>query len=145
LGKFANEGHEMTKPSVPKTKRAASKAPVTGVAKGTKVSTATPAQSDVASVDQPRVLRLKDIVEKVADLSGTKRHAAKPVIEATLRVLGDAFEAGEMVVAPSFGKARVRPANAAASGGAVTVKFRRNNRKGTDQPDQDQTLAGADE
>ena len=65
-------------------------------------------------------LRLKDLVDRVAETSGVKKQDVKKVIEAALMQMGAALQAGEGLNLPGLGKMRVaRPAE---NGGAMTLK-----------------------
>lgn len=69
-------------------------------------------------------LRLRDLIDKVATRTGTKKPQARPVIEAVLEELGAALSAGQGLNLPGLGKARVARA-ADTPAGAMTVKLRR--------------------
>lgn len=69
-------------------------------------------------------LRLRDLIDKVATRTGTKKPQARPVIEAVLEELGAALAAGQGLNLPGLGKARVARA-ADTPAGAMTVKLRR--------------------
>ena len=70
-------------------------------------------------------LRKKDLVERVCTASGLKKKDVKPVIEATLRVLGDALEAGAALAIPPLGKARVNKQTGTTGDAVLVVKLRR--------------------
>lgn len=72
-----------------------------------------------------RTLRRKDLVERVAASSGAKKKAVREIVEATLKVLGEALAAGETLALPPFGKARVNKHRDLSSGEMLTVKLRR--------------------
>lgn len=72
-----------------------------------------------------RTLRRKDLVERVAASSGAKKKAVREIVEATLKVLGEALAAGETLALPPFGKARVNKHRDLSSGAMLTVKLRR--------------------
>lgn len=104
-----------------------------------------PASAPEQIVGRGPILRLKDLIDAVATLSGEKRQSVRPVVEATLRVLGDALEAGESIVAPPFGKARVNRAKDTASGAMLTVKLKRSGAAKAPKSAEDEGLAEADE
>jgi DNA-binding protein HU-alpha len=70
-------------------------------------------------------LRLKDLVDRVVERSGAKKKDAKPVVEATLAVLGEALGKGEGLNLPALGRARVNRQKETEGGGTMVVKFRR--------------------
>ena len=79
---------------------------------------------DVAT--QPLVtLRKKELVERVCEQSGLKKKDVKPVVEATLRVLGDALQAGTALAIPPLGKARVNKQTGSTGDEVLVVKLRR--------------------
>ena len=104
-----------------------------------------PAEVPEQIVDRGPILRLKELIDRVATLSGEKRQSVRPVVEATLRVLGDALEAGENIVAPPFGKARVNRAKDTASGAMLTVKLKRVGAAKAPKSAEDEGLAAAGE
>ena len=67
-------------------------------------------------------LRLKDLVDRVAETSGVKKQDVKKVIEAALIQMGAALKAGEGLNLVGLGRMRV--AKAAEGGGAMTLKLR---------------------
>ena len=71
-----------------------------------------------------QALRLRDLVDRVAEASGGNKKDLRGVIEATLTVLGQAIDAGEVLNLPPLGKLRVTRA-ASGETGAVTLKLRR--------------------
>lgn len=70
-------------------------------------------------------LKKKDLIDSVVQITGGKKKAVRDVVEATLKVLGDALSKGAMLILPPFGKARVSRQQDAASGKPMTVKLRR--------------------
>jgi len=70
-------------------------------------------------------LRKKDLVERVCDQSGLKKKEVKPVVEATLKVLGDALQAGSALAIPPLGKARVNKQTGSTGDEVLVVKLRR--------------------
>jgi nucleoid DNA-binding protein len=71
------------------------------------------------------VLKLKDLIERVALRSGAQKKTLKPTIEATLAVLGEALSKGESLNLPPLGKAKVAKTRAAGGGETLTVKLKR--------------------
>ena len=87
----------------------------------------TPVPVPVPTGETPALvtLRKKDLVERVCEASGLKKKDVKPVIEATLRVLGDALEAGSALAIPPLGKARVNRQTGSTGDEVLVVKLRR--------------------
>lgn len=77
---------------------------------------------DSAVVAGPKV-RKKDLMDRVAALSGQKRNQAKPVVEATLDALGAALAEGEELDLPPFGKLRVVREKTRANGRVFTCRI----------------------
>jgi hypothetical protein len=69
-------------------------------------------------------LRVRDLVDRVAEATGAKKKDTREIVEATLAALGTAIDAGDVLNLPPLGKLRV---SRAASGetGAATLKLRR--------------------
>ncbi|MCC0064252.1 MAG: HU family DNA-binding protein [Defluviimonas sp.] len=93
----------------------------------------------------PTVLKKKELVERVVAASGVKKKDAKSVVEATLRVLGDALAAGEDLVLPPFGKAKVNRQKDLGSGEMLVIKLRRNGPAAKPADGEDETLAAGGE
>lgn len=76
------------------------------------VTKATAVVGSTASVPAQSVevkeLRKKELIEKVVARSGIKKKDAKPVIEATLAVLGASLADGDDIILPPFGKVKVK-------------------------------------
>jgi nucleoid DNA-binding protein len=70
-------------------------------------------------------LRLKDLVEQVSSLTGSRKRDVKPVVEATLSALGQALAADRVLALPTFGKARVNRHRESGGGETLTIKLRR--------------------
>ncbi len=80
----------------------------------------------VASVPaKGATLRKKELIERVALVSGVKKQDTRAIIDAVLSVLGDALAAGETLALPPFGKARVNRHKDVDGGEMLTVKLRR--------------------
>jgi len=87
---------------------------------------AEPAAVPPAEIAAPRPqLRKKELVARVAGLSGAKRSAVRPIVEATLAALGDALSAGDELVLPPFGKLRVNRQRDLPTGAVMTLRLRR--------------------
>lgn len=70
-------------------------------------------------------LKKKDLIDSVVQITGGKKKAVRDVVEATLKVLGDALSKGVMLNLPPFGKAKVSRQQDGTSGKPMTVKLRR--------------------
>lgn len=103
---------------------AARKVPAPAAAAPVAAPVAAPAVEAVVAAPV-RTLRRKDLVERVAASSGAKKKAVREIVEATLKVLGEALAAGETLALPHFGKARVNKHRDLSSGEMLTVKLRR--------------------
>lgn len=125
------------KPAAPKPAR---KAPVKPVAKAKPVkATAKPAVADPAPVavaapqGGPEIkvmsaansLKLKALVDQVADLTKAKPKLVKDVVEATLAAMGRALSEGQELNLPPFGKARVSRQKEVGTGEMLIVKLKR--------------------
>ena len=93
------------------------------------------ATAAAAVVSKTLALKKRELVERVAALSGGKKKSVKEVVEATLAVLGEALEKGEELILPPFGKAKVNRAKDGAAGSKLlTVKLRRGEVRTAKQP-----------
>ncbi len=106
-----------TKPAVA-VKAAAPKGRAKAVAKD-------PAKASAEGAEAKVALRLKELIDRIVATVGVKKKDAKPVIEATLKHLGDALEAGESLILQPLGRLRVNKARGTASGDMLTVKLKR--------------------
>lgn len=80
------------------------------------------------------LLRKKDFVERVVAASGAKKKDARDVIDATLKALGEALAAGESVVLPPFGRARVSRQVDRKGGEMLVVKLVRSDQGSANKP-----------
>lgn len=73
-------------------------------------NTTTPSATDTddTAATPVKVLGKRELLERVVIASGIKKRAAKPVVEAMLKELGDAFARGETVNLQPFGKGIVK-------------------------------------
>ena len=78
------------------------------------------APAPVAAEGKAAVLRLKDLVDRVATATGTKKPEAKKSVEATLAAISTALQSGSTLALPPLGKLRV----ARKSGAVLTLKLR---------------------
>lgn len=72
-------------------------------------------------------LKVKDLIDRVAEATDGKRTVVKDIVEATLAVLGKALDGGETLNLPPIGKIRVAKSVAEGEKGAMTVKVRKGN------------------
>jgi nucleoid DNA-binding protein len=91
------------------------------------IAAARPAADDAAVPAATKVatLRKKELIERVAAVSGVKKQDTRAIIDAVLSVLGDALAAGETLALPPLGKARVNRHKDVDGGEILTVKLRR--------------------
>lgn len=89
-------------------------------------SVATPApKARSGGAANVNALKKKDLIDSVVGITGGKKKAVRDVVEATLKVLGDALSKGAMLNLPPFGKAKVSRQQDGTSGKPMTVKLRR--------------------
>lgn len=114
--------------------KALSKAPGKTAAKGAKAavkpksaakSAAKSAPAGVAAAGATPVLKLRDLIDEVAEAAGTPRAAARTLVEATLEALGLALDRGDTLNLPPLGRLRVTRAKGAGEGGSLTLRLRR--------------------
>ncbi|MCV2880771.1 HU family DNA-binding protein [Actibacterium sp. XHP0104] len=67
----------------------------------------------------------KDLIERVVQESGLKKSQVKPVVEATLAVLGKALSNGEALNIRPLGKVQVNRRKDMAKGHVLTTRIRR--------------------
>ncbi len=89
------------------------------------VSAPAPAPVESAPAAEMRTLRKKELVERIVDATDVKKRDVKPVVEAMLRILGDALAAGEELALPPFGKAKVNRQKDLPSGEMLVIRLRR--------------------
>ena len=149
------QGGAMPKPAAPKpAQRAGDRAAATPAAKPPLATvpdaTDTPDTSAEAvaagKTGMAGALKMKDLIDKVAQATGGKKAAVRDVVEATLRILGDALSQGVMVNLPPFGKAKVSRMAEPGSGKPMIIKLRRlPATQGTGGGNPMQTLADPDD
>jgi len=127
------------KPSKPVSKSKAPKAPaMTDIDTSTTPKAATPTPSVVETLSPVLVsneLRKKELFDLVVARSGMKKKDVKPVVEAMLAVLGDAFaEQREMQLQP-MGKLKIQRGKELPDGRALVVKLRQKTAKLGGAPD----------
>jgi DNA-binding protein HU-alpha len=75
------------------------------------------------------VLRKKELFERVVEVTGAKKKDVKPIVEATLKALGDALSAGDQLVLPPLGKAKVNQQKDLGSAEMLVIRLRRQDEK----------------
>jgi hypothetical protein len=78
------------------------------------------AKLDEAPAAKAGLLKLKDLVDSVAEATGAKKPEVKATVEATLSALGSALAEGKSLAVPPLGKLRVVKTR----GAALTLKLR---------------------
>ena len=112
-----------------KTTRSASAAKATTAKAAAAAAPAAPAPEPAPAAPAARVkgpvLKIKDLVSRVAGATGGKKQNVKEIVEATLAALGDALAKGEDLNLPGLGRTRI--ARTAEKDGAslMTLKVRR--------------------
>lgn len=81
--------------------------------------------TNAASGEQVKILGKRELVERVVSASGIKKRAAKPVIEAMLKELGDALSRGETLNLQPFGKGIVKTRKDLENAEVVELRLRR--------------------
>lgn len=83
------------------------------------------AQKDTAAPDSVTVVKLKEIIDRVVAAANLKKKDVKPVVEATLKAIGDALAAGEALILPPLGRLRVSRSKDMANGAMLTLRLKR--------------------
>jgi DNA-binding protein HU-alpha len=86
------------------------------------------AEAVVVETDQ-KVLRKKELFERVVEVTGAKKKDVKPIVEATLKALGDALSSGDELVLPPLGKAKVNRQKDLGSAEMLVIRLRRQDEK----------------
>ena len=113
------------KTATKKTTAAKTTAKKTTTAKTTATSTAKPVvvDSPVPVVSGP-MMRKKELIDLVVERSGIKKKDAKPVVEATLAVLGEAISDSRELNLKPMGKLKVRRVKQMPNGRVMVTKIR---------------------
>ena len=110
-----------------------------------KAATAEPSVVETLSpVVVSNELRKKELFELVVERSGMKKKLVKPVVEAMLAVLGDAFAEQREMNLPPLGKIKVQRGKELHDGRALVLKLRQKSSQLNAAPATD-TSATADE
>ena len=78
------------------------------------------------------VLRIKDLVDRVAEATGGKKKGVKEMVEATLTALGESLAKGEDFNLPGFGRTRIARTVEKDGASMMTLKVRRGPHKKKD-------------
>lgn len=79
-----------------------------------------PTEKSAAKDSTVTIVKLKDLVEQIAEATGGNKPAVKRVIEETLAAMGAALNKGSNLAIPPLGRIRV----AKVSAGILTLKLR---------------------
>ena len=107
-----------------KTTRSAPVAKPAAAAPAAPAADPAPAAAPAARVRGP-VLKIKDLVARVAEATGGKKKGVKEMVEATLAVLGDSLAKGEDLNLPGLGRTRVARSTEKDGAALMTLKVRR--------------------
>ena len=80
---------------------------------------------DQATIVEIKSLGKRELIDRVVIASGIKKKAAKPVIEAMLKELGDACSRGETLNLQPFGKANVKRRKELENAEIIELRLRR--------------------
>ncbi len=117
-----------TRASAPKARTSTAKAKTAKASTVAKRKTATPKPAPAPTAEKASVvvaLGKRQLIDKVVETSGIKKKAAKPVIEAVLKELGDALSRGDTLNLQPFGKAIVKNTKNLANAEIVELRLRR--------------------
>lgn len=105
-------------------------APKRGKINAPKIVSDANAQSETLTAKEPGgALRKKDLLERVVEATGAKKKDFKPIVEATLKLLGDALSSGDDLVLPPLGKAKVNRQKDLGSAEMLVIRLRRQDGK----------------
>ncbi|MEP3299718.1 MAG: HU family DNA-binding protein [Pseudoruegeria sp.] len=80
---------------------------------------------DTTSVgDEEQGLRRKQLLDRVAELADTRKQIAKPIIEATLSVIGEALANGEEVNLQPLGNIKIKRVSDSDSASVIHARIR---------------------
>lgn len=71
-----------------------------------------------------RQLRNKELAERVAERTGMSKAQVKPIIAATLTVIGDVLAENRGLILPPLGRVKLQRAKGLADGRVMTLKLR---------------------
>lgn len=110
-----------------RTTKTASARPKKTVAKTTKPARATPtAQAPVTPpVEAPKIVKRKELVDRIAVSSGLKPNVIKSVLDPVLQEIGDSLSAGEILQVQPLGRVSVNRRKDLENGEVMICKLRR--------------------
>lgn len=82
-------------------------------------------------------LKIRDLVQKVADATGGKKKDVKEIVEATLNELGEALSRGEELNLPGLGRTRVAKSAEKDGAALLTLKLKRGPHKKRDKAEKE--------
>jgi DNA-binding protein HU-alpha len=128
---MATSAKSKSKSTLSKTTSTKIEAPAVAPVSGIDTSStpkSTPLQPSVVETLSPVVvsneLRKKELFELVVERSGMKKKDVKPVVEAMLAVLGDAWAEQREMILPPLGKIKVQRGKELPDGRALVLKLR---------------------
>jgi len=114
------------------TRKTAAKTPTDMSAEtSAEIGVETSAETDVENTPPPaaaapvKVLGKRELVDRVVAASGIKKKAAKPVVEAMLKELGDALSREEALNLQPFGKASIKRNKDMPNAEVIELRLRR--------------------
>ena len=114
--------------TAPTKKTAAPKAAAKPAAKAPKAAPKAEKPANAAPAEAGEsgaVMKLKDLVGRVAEATGAKKPQVKEIVEAALTQIGKALDAGETVHLPALGKLKVNRTRALEQGSVLSMKLKR--------------------
>jgi len=96
-----------------------------------------------------KVVRRKELVDRIVENSGMKPNAVKNALDAVLKEVGDALSAGEALNLPALGRVSVNRRKELDDGEVLICKIRRRNRvadtsEQTDEAASEDTVTAAE-
>ncbi|MBK5933834.1 DNA-binding protein [Rhodovulum imhoffii] len=79
-----------------------------------------------ADTGQGQPLRRPELVDRVVEVSGMKKKDVKPIVEAMLHVLGEAFAANEEMILHPLGRVKIDRQKDAGNATVIRARIRRN-------------------
>ncbi len=106
-------------------KKAETGGPV-GAADQSKAGTVRPeaGAATIAAAEDRRVVRLKDLVERVSAETGEKKQIVRPVVAATLAAIDAALAAGEELNIPPLGRLRIQRSKDTPRGRSMMLRLK---------------------
>ncbi len=82
------------------------------------------ADENLQAVVTNRQMRHKELAERVAERTGKNKAQVKPIIEATLAVIGDVLAENRGLILPPLGRIKLQRAKELADGRVMVLKLR---------------------